>query len=97
MTVWENLNLLVPPFGFDSMSNAIVLINSEVGYESDILEGLCDLDRVERACLIYGVYDILAEVSTDSMGDLEDIIAKKIRMIPGVRSTLTLIISKCCK
>jgi DNA-binding Lrp family transcriptional regulator len=78
------------------MPSAVVLINSEVGYESEILEGLCEMERVARACLIYGVYDILAEVSTDSMDDLEEIIARKIRMIPGVRSTLTLIISKCC-
>ncbi len=79
------------------MPSAIVLINSEIGDESGILDDVCGLEQVHRACLVYGVYDILAEVETDSMDELEDVIARKIRMISGVRSTLTLIVSKRCK
>jgi len=52
------------------------------------------LEQVHRACLVYGVYDILAEVETDSMDELEDVIARKIKMISGIRSTLTVIGSK---
>jgi len=79
------------------MPNAIVLINSEIGDESSIMERLCDLDQVDTACLLYGVYDLMAKISTNSMDNLEDVITRKIRMIPGVRSTLTLIVSKCCE
>jgi len=80
-----------------NMPSAIVLINSEIGEESQILDLLCDLDEVEKAYLIYGVYDILAEVRASTMEDLEGIITQKLRRISGVRSTLTLIVSKQCK
>jgi DNA-binding Lrp family transcriptional regulator len=79
------------------MPSAVVLLNSEIGKEVDILEEMCTFDEVERGYLIYGVYDILAEVSTSTMDELEEIITRRIRLIPGVRSTLTLIVSKRCK
>ena len=79
------------------MPNAIILLNTEIGIESEILDEMCKLEEVERGYLIYGVYDILAEINAKSMDDLEQIITRRIRLIPGVRSTLTLIVSKRCK
>lgn len=76
------------------MPSAVILLNSEIGKESEILDEICRYEEVDRAYLLYGVYDILAEVTTGSMDDLEEVITRKIRMIPGVRSTLTLIVSK---
>ncbi|NYT16367.1 MAG: Lrp/AsnC family transcriptional regulator [Methanomassiliicoccales archaeon] len=79
------------------MPSAVILMNSEIGKESEILDVISRYDEVDRAYLLYGVYDILAEITTGSMDDLEEIITRKIRMIPGVRSTLTLIVSKRSK
>lgn len=79
------------------MPSAVILLNSEIGKESEILDEISRYDEVDRAYLLYGVYDILAEITTGSMDDLEEIITRKIRMIPGVRSTLTLIVSKRSK
>ena len=77
--------------------SAVILLNSEIGKESEILDELSGYEEVNRAYLLYGVYDILVEVTTGNMDDLEEIITRKIRMIPGVRSTLTLIVSKRAK
>ncbi|MFP4545778.1 MAG: Lrp/AsnC ligand binding domain-containing protein [Methanomassiliicoccales archaeon] len=76
------------------MPSGMVLLNSEIGSESKVLDELVKLDEVERAYLIYGVYDILAEVTADTMEELQAIITGKVRLIPGVRSTLTLVVSK---
>lgn len=78
------------------MPAAIVLITAEIGKEAKILEDVCRIEEVERGYLIYGVYDIIVEVRAHSMEELEQIITGKIRQIDGVRSTLTLIVSKQC-
>jgi DNA-binding Lrp family transcriptional regulator len=79
------------------MPNAIVLINAEIGKESEILQELCNLPEVERAMLVYGVYDLVANLEAHTMEKLEDAITFKIHRIPGIRSTLTLIVSRQCK
>ncbi len=79
------------------MSKALVLINAEIGKENEILHELCKIAEVERALLVYGVYDLVANLQADTMEKLEDAITLKIRRIPGIRSTLTLIVSRQCK
>jgi DNA-binding Lrp family transcriptional regulator len=79
------------------MSKAIVLINSEIGKENDILQDLCKIAEVESALLVYGVYDLVANLQADTMEKLEDAITLKIRRVAGIRSTLTLIVSRQCK
>jgi len=79
------------------MPGAIVLVNSQVGEEGPLLESLCSMEEVKEGYLVYGVYDILVRVDAGSMEELEDIVAGRIRQLPGVMSTLTLIISRECR
>ena len=79
------------------MPSAIVLINAEIGKESEILQELCKMPEVEKALLVYGVYDLVANLQANTMEVLEDAITLKIRRIAGIRSTLTLIVSRQCK
>jgi len=76
------------------MPTAIVLANSEVGKESDIIDALAKFKEVEEAYLVYGVYDIVAKVNSDTMEGLESVITQRVRQIPAIRSTLTLIVSR---
>ena len=55
------------------------------------------LPEVEKALLVYGVYDLVANLQAHTMEKLEDAITLKIRRIAGIRSTLTLIVSRQCK
>jgi len=82
---------------FLEMPQAIVLINAEIGKENEILQDLCKIAEVERALLVYGVYDLVANLQAETMEKLEDTITLKIRRIAGIRSTLTLIVSRQCK
>jgi len=51
-----------------------------------------EIDEVKEAHMVYGVYDIIARISTETMQELKDIISWKIRRLDKVRSTLTMIV-----
>jgi DNA-binding Lrp family transcriptional regulator len=74
------------------MAVAFVLINAEIGAESEVLKGLKDIHEVKEAHMVYGVYDIIARIETGTMQELKDIISWKIRRLDKVRSTLTMIV-----
>jgi DNA-binding Lrp family transcriptional regulator len=74
------------------MPKAFVLINTEIGSESDVLRDLRKIEGVEEAYTVYGVYDIICKVSAESMDKLKEIVTWRIRRLDKVRSTLTMII-----
>ena len=76
------------------MPGAILLINTDIGKESAVLELLEEFSEVECAYLLYGVYDIAVKLAADDMDVLDDIVRTRIRSLPGVRATLTLVVSK---
>jgi DNA-binding Lrp family transcriptional regulator len=78
--------------GATLLATAFVLINAEIGAESEVLKGLKDIPEVKEAHMVYGVYDIIARIQTETMQELKDIISWKIRRLDKVRSTLTMIV-----
>ncbi len=74
------------------MPKAFVLINTEIGSEADVLKDLKKIEGVEEAFAVYGVYDIIARVSAESMDKLKEIVTWRIRRLDKVRSTLTMIV-----
>jgi len=74
------------------MPLAFVLINTEIGSESEVLESLRKIDAVEEAHMVYGVYDVVAKVRADSMDKLKEIVTWHVRRLDKVRSTLTMIV-----
>jgi DNA-binding Lrp family transcriptional regulator len=73
---------------------AYVLINTEIGSESDVLEELKKVEGVEEAHNLWGVYDIIASIKADTMDKLKFIINKKIEKIGKVNAKLTMIITE---
>lgn len=74
------------------MATAFVLINAEIGSENDVLKDLKAIEEIKEAHMVYGVYDIIARVQTETMQQLKDTISWKIRRLDKVRSTLTMIV-----
>jgi len=74
------------------MEIAYVLINCDLGYETEVIDELKHLDNVKEANGVFGAYDILTKVESDSVEHLRDVITWKIRKLNRVRSTLTLIV-----
>jgi DNA-binding Lrp family transcriptional regulator len=69
-----------------------VLINAEIGSEDEVLKQLKSLPNVKESYVVYGVYDIVAKVSAETMDKLKEIVTWKIRRLDKVRSTLTMIV-----
>ena len=74
------------------MPSAYVLITSDLGSEENIIKEIRGLDNVKEVEGTYGVYDIIVKVESNSMEALKNTITSKIRSIPQVRSTLTLMV-----
>ena len=74
------------------MPIAFVLINAEIGSEEEVLNSLKDVEGIEEAYIVYGVYDIVAKIKADSMDKLKDVVTWRIRRLNKVRSSLTMIV-----
>ena len=74
------------------MPMAFVLINAEIGSEDAVVKELKAVPNVKEAYMVYGVYDIVAKVSAETMDKLKEIITWKFRRLNKVKSTLTMIV-----
>ena len=79
------------------MPTAYVLINSDLGSDKSIINELKEIIDSESGIEyyvqgVYGVYDIILKISSDSVGDLRSIITHKVRKINKVQSTLTMMV-----
>ena len=79
------------------MPTAYVLINSALGSDKSIINELKEILDSESGIEyyvqgVYGVYDIILKISSDSVGDLRSIITHKVRKINKVQSTLTMMV-----
>jgi len=73
---------------------AFIVINAEMGSEEEVLDELKKLEGVTEAYCVYGVYDIIVKVEADSMEELKDAVAWKVRKMNKVRNTLTMLVTK---
>jgi len=76
------------------MPIAFVLINTEIGSESDVLKTIKKVDGVVEAYSVYGVYDVIAKIKADTMDKLKEMVTWNIRRLDKVRSTLTMIVTE---
>ena len=74
----------------NQLPTAYVLINCELGSEEDVISELKSIDGVVEVHGTFGAYDILAKVKSSQVETLRETITWKIRKIPKIRSTLTL-------
>ncbi|UCC58968.1 MAG: Lrp/AsnC ligand binding domain-containing protein, partial [Candidatus Bathyarchaeum sp.] len=80
-------------FGVGCMILAFVLANSVPDQSEWILHRIGEIEGVEEAYRIWGVYDIIALVKAETIDELKGIILQ-IRKVEHVLSTLTLMIIK---
>ena len=74
------------------MAKAFLFINVQPGSETEVLERLREVPEVKESYFVYGVYDIVAKIETDSMERLKEVISSKVRRLDNIRSTLTTIV-----
>jgi DNA-binding Lrp family transcriptional regulator len=73
---------------------AYVLFKVGSGSEREVCQKLIELDEVVHANIIFGEYDVVSKVKTDDLDKLEEFVSYKVRKIPNVLVTSTMIVSR---
>ena len=68
-----------------------MMINSETGYETEVMKELKKISGVQEAYQLYGVYDIIIKIEAENMEELKETVLLRMRKLKRIRSTLTLI------
>ncbi len=73
---------------------AYVLFKVSSGAEREACKKIADFDEVLVAGIIYGEYDVIVKISVPSLQTLEEFLTEKIRKVPSVILTSTMIIAR---
>ncbi|AFK50675.1 putative transcriptional regulator, AsnC family [Thermogladius calderae 1633] len=73
-------------------ATAIVLIQTEIGAESRVLDELYKIPEVTEAYIVYGTYDVVVKIESESLEKIREIVTNKIRKLPDIRTTITMIV-----
>jgi DNA-binding Lrp family transcriptional regulator len=77
-----------------NMPTAYVLLNTEIGSKNQVLKALKEIDGVEEVHSLWGVYDIIANVTAGSMEELKVIISERIEKVGKINSKLTMLVTE---
>jgi DNA-binding Lrp family transcriptional regulator len=73
---------------------AYVLFKVSSGTEREVCQKLVEFDEVIQADIIFGEYDVVANMETEDLDALEGFLSEKVRTVPNVLVTSTMIISR---
>ena len=73
---------------------AYVLFKVSSGTVREVCEKIAEFDEVSTASIVYGEYDVIARVSVPDMHTLEAFLAERIRKVPSVLLTSTMIVAR---
>jgi len=76
------------------MEKAYVLIVSETGSEKHVIEKLLMIDEIKEVNRVWGAYDVVVKVVVSTSDAVREIITGKIRKIEGIKTTVSLIVSR---
>ncbi|MBT5274428.1 Lrp/AsnC ligand binding domain-containing protein [Candidatus Woesearchaeota archaeon] len=74
--------------------NAMLLIGTKSGTERKVYDELNKHDEIEFVNELFGTWDIIAKIQTESVERMDEFVSDIIRNIKGVDSTMTLIVSR---
>ncbi len=73
------------------MVGAYLLINTDTGKESEVLEALNKIDGVKNAHVVTGLHDVMCYVEGKDLSEVKNIIISKVRSVVGIQRTVTCI------
>lgn len=91
LNVFENLCLVTVGRFFVL---AYILAKVEAGKDKEVFEEIRKLKGVKKASTTYGTYDLHIEAQFDTVEELDAFVFEKVRRIPGVIETVTMIASR---
>ncbi len=75
----------------DPKPHAFIMISCNLGNTDGHLEALRAMPEVKEAHAVYGIYNEMARVETETMAEFRDLNAR-IRRFPNIKSTITMFI-----
>jgi len=72
------------------MAQAFITIHCSKSDESRVLKNLEEITEVIEADVLVGNYEIICKIAAPTYNEISEIISKKIRKIPGIKSTITI-------
>jgi len=76
---------------------AFILVKIEAGKDEEVYKRVNKLAEIKKANATYGIFDLHIEVEFETPGELDAFVFNKLRKIPGVKETATMITSKILK
>ncbi|NND86411.1 MAG: Lrp/AsnC ligand binding domain-containing protein [Nitrosopumilus sp.] len=73
------------------MTDAYIMLNCELGAESEIIEKLKELEQVKDVFETIGTHDMLVKLQAENFEKIREIVSWNIQKLDKVRSTSTLI------
>ena len=71
-------------------SQAYVVIHCDKGNEFSILKDLCHIPEIRNADVVFGLYDVICKLESSDEESLQNAILKKVRIIPVIKTCMTL-------
>ncbi|RLF54870.1 MAG: Lrp/AsnC family transcriptional regulator [Thermoplasmata archaeon] len=79
------------------MAVGFVLITVSPMKEKEIFDKLSSIEEIAEIYPLFGEYDILAKIEAKDFDEIGSVVIKKIRAIPGVIDTKTLVSTESLK
>jgi len=74
------------------LAYVLMMVNS--GSEGEAAKKMAEYEEVESVSIVYGEYDLIAKVRVKDLDDLDDFLTNKVRSLPQILLTTTMIVSK---
>jgi DNA-binding Lrp family transcriptional regulator len=74
------------------MPTAYIFVNCTLGSEEKIIAEISKVPDVKEVRGTYGVHDVFLKIKSDFIETMNHTIKNKIRKIPGITSTVTLLV-----
>lgn len=73
------------------MITGLVLVKLQAGREQQTLTKIKEIKGISHVSAVYGRWDLVVDVEADDLPKMSQLVVGKLRTIPGVASTETLV------
>ncbi|HKX81947.1 MAG TPA: Lrp/AsnC family transcriptional regulator [Nitrososphaera sp.] len=75
------------------MSKAFVFLNCDLGTERNVVDEMKSITGVSHAMNVSGIYDIVAELDSDTEDGISKIV-RRMRLISNIKSSITMVVAE---
>ena len=73
------------------MITGLVLVRLQAGKENQTMAKIKDIKGISHVSAVYGRWDLVVDIETDDLPQMSRLVVEKLRTIPGVLTTETLV------